>query len=285
MEVTTLSNFTLAEVLDAFEAAFADYAVSFSRDQLESMLQRRGFTPALSAAVVNDGSIIAFVLNGVAEYHGKLTAYDIGTGTLPEFRGRRLTDRLIEHCREEFSLAGVQSCLLEVLSNNEPAIAIYKRQGYSVTREFICHTAQASELRVTPAEHPICKISEADVDAIEPLAGFCDFVPSWQNGMASIRRGYTRLRCFLAIVDGEESPVGYGVIDPTQGDIAQIAVARNWRRKGVARSLLAEMLGCNQATVVKALNIESTCRSLPAFLSAFGIGESSRQFEMMRTIG
>lgn len=79
MEIRDLPQISANRVVEAFEAAFSDYAVSFDRQQIESMLKRRGYDPALSFAALDneaDGRIAAFILNGVGEYANETTCYD-----------------------------------------------------------------------------------------------------------------------------------------------------------------------------------------------------------------
>lgn len=52
------------------------------------MLKRRGFNPDLSFAAFDGSEIDAFILNGIGDFNGLPTAYDIGTGTRKEYRGK-----------------------------------------------------------------------------------------------------------------------------------------------------------------------------------------------------
>ncbi|MCV4872509.1 hypothetical protein OFB47_32435, partial [Escherichia coli] len=77
--------------------AFADYEVRIDKRQLQDMLVRRGFEPALSYGAFEAGQIIAFTLNGIEEKDGTCTAYDTGTGTIKEFRGRGLAAKIFQY--------------------------------------------------------------------------------------------------------------------------------------------------------------------------------------------
>ncbi|MDE5972182.1 MAG: hypothetical protein K2G94_05490 [Muribaculaceae bacterium] len=82
MEIMTLEHIDFDTLFQSFEKAFADYEIHFEKDEVRSMLNRRGYNPRLSfAAFVND-EIVAFTLNGTGTFNGIPTAYDTGTGTL-----------------------------------------------------------------------------------------------------------------------------------------------------------------------------------------------------------
>jgi hypothetical protein len=48
MIIKSLKNSSLEEIYSAFEAAFSDYEITLSKDELQRMLIRRGFVPELS---------------------------------------------------------------------------------------------------------------------------------------------------------------------------------------------------------------------------------------------
>ncbi len=72
------------------------------------------------------------------------------------------------------------------------------------------------------------------------LTEFWDFVPSWQNSIDSINAVSDSF--IYSIVRFDDNIVGYGVIDKKTGDIPQIAVNKNYRRKGIARSILTDLI-------------------------------------------
>jgi ribosomal protein S18 acetylase RimI-like enzyme len=79
--------------------------VQITPDELRTMLRRRGFDPALSFAAF-DGCIMGFTLNGTGTFGGVPTAYDTGTGTLPEYRGRGLATQIFETSLPHLRAAG-----------------------------------------------------------------------------------------------------------------------------------------------------------------------------------
>ncbi len=75
------------------------------------------------------------------------------------------------------------------------------------------------------------------------------------------------------------------IFEPAAGDITQIAVAKPYRRQGIASALLAGMLCRNRAPGIKCINTEiGRDDSLAGFLEAAGIAHAGRQFEMIKKL-
>lgn len=94
MEIRNLEHTDFDTIFEGFEKAFSDYAIRFEKNEVHSMLERRGFDPKLSFAAFCNGEIVAFTLNGIGTFDGVLTAYDTGTGTRKEFRGQGLANKI-----------------------------------------------------------------------------------------------------------------------------------------------------------------------------------------------
>jgi ribosomal protein S18 acetylase RimI-like enzyme len=82
----------------------------------------------------------------------------------------------------------------------------------------------------------------------------------------------------------EEKLVGYSIFEPVSGDITQIAVDKQNRRKGIATFLLHEIIKLNKNEAVKMVNTDILCGSITDFLKAKNIDIQGKQFEMIRKI-
>ena len=268
----------------AFKSAFSDYEISVDKTELKSMLKRRGFNPALSFGAFYDDNIVAFTFNGIGKYYnGKLTAYDTGTGTRKEFRGQGLAKRIFTHSMPFLKNAGIENYLLEVLQHNKRALKIYESLGFEILREFNFFTQKkqlvVNHLSDKPAKCSIVALKSEDILSAQ---SFHDFTPSWQNDIESIKRAGDDLVTLGAMVDSVLS--GYCVFSPKSGDITQIAVDPTFRRKGVASSLLKQMIEMTESEIVKVINVESPTPSLDAFLASKGVCLAGKQFEMVLTL-
>ena len=273
MEIKSLEKTDFDTLFRAFGRAFADYEVQLNAEQLRAMLTRRGFDPALSFAAFDGAQIAAFTLNGIGNFNGVPTAYDTGTGTLKEYRGTGLGTEIFRHSMPHLRRAGVGQYLLEVLQHNTRAVSVYRNLGFETVREFNYFCRANTEI-ADRGDTPRLPHSVRRTD--------WDFTPSWQNSFESIGRAagdFVSLGVFI-----EEELVGYCVFEPASGDVAQIAVKRQYRRKGIAGLLLREMLRQNRHDSLKIINTDVSCDSMTGFLQAKNIVPQGKQFEMIRKI-
>jgi len=138
MEIRNLEHTDFEALFHGFEKAFADYEIHFEKEEVRSMLRRRGFNPKLSFAAFENDEIIAFTLNGIGTFNGIPTAYDTGTGTVKQYRGQNIAGKIFTYSLPFLQKAGISQYLLEVLQNNQKAITVYRRMNFEVTREFDC---------------------------------------------------------------------------------------------------------------------------------------------------
>ena len=283
IEIKRLTDIPVAKVIDAFQKAFCDYAVSFGRRQIESMLTRRGYCRSLSFAAFDGDEIVAFILNGRGVYDGKESCYDCGTGTLPSYRGSGLAGRLFKESLPVLRQAGIVDYILEVLTDNVPAIALYRNAGFEVMADYRCYRQEAGRLVFDrPLKLDNISIRHIGYENLDRMSGFCDFVPSWQNSLESIRRAQPELIAMAAFID--DKAVGYSVCDPETGDITQIAVDRPYRRKGVATALLSEAVKASATASVKVLNVDARCLSMDGFLRSVNFEAGLSQYAMRKRI-
>lgn len=283
MEIKALGDTGFDTIYDAFSQAFADYELRLNREQLHAMLIRRGFDSNLSFAAFDGNSIVAFTFNGTGNFNGIPTVYDTGTGTLKEYRGKGLATRIFEYSIPFLKEKGIKQYLLEVLQHNTKAVSVYKNLGFETTREFNYFMQKNEEVRneIRKTDFAL-NIGTVEIEKLNSVSGFRDFYPSWQNDFESIKRAGKEMICLGAFA--EKRLAGYGIFESTSGDITQIAVNKQLRRKGIASLLLREMLRLNKHDSVKIVNTDVACNSIIAFLKAKNIHIKGKQFEMIRTI-
>lgn len=283
MEIRSLANTDTEIIVDAFLNAFADYDVKIGRTQLKAMLKRRGFDASLSFAAFDGDQIVAFTLNGIGEFEGIPTAYDTGTGTLKQYRGQGLAPRIFEHSIDYLKANGVRQYLLEVLQHNASAVSVYRKLGFEVTREFNCFGQKADKVSHSGKKPQMeYEIKPFRIEDKDKLSAWWDFNPSWQNSFESIDRSPESFKTLGIFTDGKL--VGYGVLEPSSGDLPQIAVDPQYRRKGLASALIDHMLRMTEYESVKALNIDTRCEALNRLLESKNMELTATQYEMIRPL-
>lgn len=279
MEIRSLADVGPDAIYEAFNSAFSEYEVQINREELERMFLRRGFDPELSFAAFDRGRIVSMTCNGIGEFDSVSTAYDTGTGTLAAYREQRLAARVFEYSIPRLQEAGIARYFLEVLQHNTPAVSVYRRMGFEISREFEYFRTKMAAIR--PGTSSPCDIRTVDPEDVIPAAqDFWDFRPSWQNSFESIRRAPDHFICVGAYDGGRLA--GYAIFEPAAGDVTQIAVDKDMRRRGIGSALFQTILDRNLHDSVKILNTEIGPPAIAAFLRAKGIEPTGRQFEMIK---
>jgi len=279
-KIASLKGVKFGRIYEAFKAAFADYEIQLNKLELANMLKRRGFVPELSFAAFDKDRIVAFTLNGIGSFNQIKTAYDTGTGTLPEYRGQGLASKIFKYSLPYLISEGVRQYLLEVLQHNTAAVSIYKKLGFQVSRSFNFYSQSLSKLTLTKLnEQTFFIIENKQVTELESFVLFNDYELAWQNSFEAVKRSVGDFGALICIED--EIPVGYCIYEALSGDITQLAVKMGYRRKGIGRALLQKAIESITHTSVKLINIDENCEYMTTFLEGFAIPLQGQQFEMI----
>ena len=281
--IRSLENIGFDSLAASFSEAFNDYDVQISKQELQIMLKRRGFVPELSFGAFDGERLVSFTFNGIGDFNGHKTAYDTGTGTIKEYRGKGLATKIFEYSIPFLKDAGVSYYLLEVLKHNSKAISVYQKLGFKVSREFNFFVSKMDEINLRSSElRSNCHLKTVSLDYQNQMRSFWDFQPAWQNSFDSVTRSLTDFK-LLGVFEGQ-SLVGYCIFEPNTGDITQIAVDKNFRRQGIASTLLAEVAKENRHQNIKLINAEIGCDLIRQFAESKGILLRGQQFEMIRKL-
>lgn len=258
----TLTAGDFDAVHTAFVEAFSDYAVKLSpsREQLLEMLTRRGWVPEASVGIFEGERMVAFTLNGVSEASG----YDSGTGVVPSHRRSGLARQMMERSFVLLRERGCTRYVLEAIDSNAKAIELYRGLGFKEQRGLQCWAFDAG-------------LSEARYDSTAPLPETeWDVQPAWQNTTASIRRAkdtYT--------IVGDAG--AYAIVFPGNGDLAQFAVRRDARRRGIGTKLLLQAAAA-AGKPLRIMNVDDAAEGIASFLDTAGAKRTVRQLEMIRNL-
>lgn len=276
----TLENTNIEILHKAFLSAFSDYQVKVDLPlwKFQQMLQRRGYVSHLSIGAFKNEELVGFVLNGFRNLNGNPTVYDIGTGVIGEYRKQGITSTMLLSIRELIKEKKVEQYLLEVIQSNTSAIQLYKKQGFEIIRNFACY--QLDKSKYSPmTTYKVEHLDRINSTNWKRLMDFWDFTPSWQNSIDSIN---TVSDTFIhSIVHFGDTIVGYGIIDKKTGDIPQIAVNKDYRRKGIARSIVTDLLKNTESCKIGVLNVDYKSESTKEFLCKLGFEYIIGQYEMI----
>lgn len=284
MKIKTLENLQFSEIHSAFNKAFADYELPpMKESELKQMVYRRGFVPELSFGAFDGKDLVSLTLNGIGTWNGIKTAYDTGTGTIKEFRGQGLAKQIFTESIPVLKKAKISQYLLEVLQHNDKAVNLYKKQGFEVSREFYYYVEEKKNIKFSIKSNlNNLEIKNINNPNLKIAPSFWEFYPSWQNNNNSIQRRLADFKILGAYTSGKL--VGYIVSELNTGDITQLAVDKNYRRKGIATKLLQNILPEIISKSLKFINTDIKDNSMYSFLNELNLKPIGKQYEMIKSL-
>jgi len=283
MIINPLSNISLEKIYKTFVEAFSDYHVKFtlSFDDFLFMMNRRGMNRDLSFGAFENERLLGFTLNGIGLWNGFLTAYDTGTGIIPDYRKKGLAKRIFHESLPVLRQNNIKQYLLEVLKQNKVAYELYIKLGFEVNREFDYYVFKKNDIKNYAFAKCPNKIRIEETDEIDwaKAISFFDFEPSWQNSLEAIKRSFDSY--FRIAAYKNEDLVGFGFLQKSNGDIPQIAVNKDFRRKGIGSAIFRKLIDINQIENFQIINTEKTDIGMKKFLEHFNIFPSGGQYEMI----
>ena len=276
-----LSEEHFAELYAIFTEAFSDYVYPFALTELQfqNHLVVNGVDLRRTAGYFVDGRMAGFSLNGFGEWNGKQTIYDAGTGVIPSHRRRGLSEAMFEMMLPHFAAAGVEQCLLEVITSNTAAVKLYEKLGFEVSRQLALLQSDGgikTPRRISP-DIVIRHLPQADWAIFN---SFWDGTPSWQNSPEAVERS-AHNKTIKAAFLGEEC-VGYLIYSSRFGRASQMAVHPEHRNEGIGTSLLKAMEAeTADGYSLQVINIDKSLPGAMQFFRDHGFYERVAQYEML----
>ena len=255
----------------AFVSAFStnQTPINLSLEDFSVRLHKKlKLEPSVSFVCLDNDDIVGFNLHTIGTYEEMITAYNGGMGTVPSYRKKGVAENLYIHTLGALGKYKVARVILEVVTTNKPALTLYTHIGFQFRRMLKCFRLMATDLRAT-TRYGVYQVSEI------PDLGTFDFSPGYIDDLTHIDASYeTILRASI----GEET-LGYVVFQPLFGRISQIMVRPDFRRKGVATSLIAEA-SVRSRFPLTIMNIPDDQFQMIHALERLGFKNEIDQFEM-----
>lgn len=283
LEISSLEHCGIKTIHNAFSMAFSDYSLPFnpSPQQLEYLLQRRGYSSQLSFGAFSHGQLVSFILNGIDIWNGVKTAYDTGTGTVPHYRKKGIASAVFREALPILKQHGIAQYMLDVLTNNTAAIDLYLKTGFTIKRTFHYYVTPVAQMKINTNRVNGFHIKQAAFDW--HMIGLMENAkPSWQNSSESVMRKQLAMKCLYAYAGNDI--VGYAIIEPHTGDVPQMAVMPAYRRSGVATALLHELTKHTQTSLLRFANVDASYEPFVRFMEVTGQLKGSEQYEMVMGI-
>ncbi len=270
MEIRSLAQTSLQDIVDCLLIAFKDYFVPMPSDLNYWADRFKGARVdlALSYGAFSDNQLVGFIIHGIDDYKSHRTAFNTGTGVIPDYRGQQIVDRIYNHCIPLLKQGGITQCALEVIQDNHRAIRVYERIGFSITRNFLCFKGQ---LQQEPEELEVSQVSFEEVQCLRTEHQLY----SWDNVNAAIQTAgpiYTTYR-----VKRGDRNIGFFTINPKNGYLAQYEASPE-----EFPSLLAAVQSIQPT--VRINNVDQERAETILFLLSAGLDNHIDQYEMLMKI-
>lgn len=274
MHFHTLENLSTTDLCSLFNKAFADYFVKIelTPEFFQNKLASEDIDLNLSVGAFHEGQPVGFILHAFRAG----IAYNGGTGVVPEFRGRHLTQKMYAYILPKLKKKGASEILLEVIDKNIQAIKSYQQAGFEKVVELNCYKGKAVGKPINLA----IEIAEVEQPDFELIESFWDWQPTWQHSSLTLKKLYD-YKCLGAFMANELA--GYVYYYPEKGRVAQFAVDPRFRKKGVA-STLFQHLSKRLESELFVINVDGSHATSGTFLKSIGLEPFLTQHKMKRTI-
>ena len=266
-----LEKISLREISRCLNLAFSDYAlpVHLSEADLSGLFLASGIDRSLSFGTFFEGQLVGCMLNSQGIYQGHLAAFDVATGVILEHRGKQVFGGLFAFARQTMKQYQIQRYYLEVLQQNTPAIALYKRHGFSITREFVVFSGSASPESRLPEGVQYTAFSAFDFSKTD---GIHRNEPSYEHADSLLRLCPDLYE--VAYVKAQNISA-WCVFEKRTGQILQFG----WDRIQDLREIVQWLLVRYSSVTVK--NIDSTEQQLLDMMASLPFRMVARQYEMV----
>ena len=115
MIITHLGHTDFNVIMECFLSSFEGYFVKMPTDYnyYKQRWKAAGVNFELSYGMFDDDKLVGFIIHAIDERGGALTAFNTGTGVIPDYRGKRIVKSIYNYA------------IPELLKNHNPLIVKY----------------------------------------------------------------------------------------------------------------------------------------------------------------
>ena len=245
MSVFTFRKFTpddIPEMRTVFNRSFADYIVPLklnAHNFQKKIIEKTNISFSNSIGCHANNEWVGFIFNSVNLYEKKKTAYNGGTGVLPDFRGNHLTQRMYEHIIPDLTDAGIDQCILEVIADNSPALKSYLKVGFRRTTFLHCLKMDNQSDYLHKKKRNPFKL----IKTINPLWNqyqtFCDYHSSFLDSLTMLEINKSNETIYEVHENNEV--IGFIIFNEEMGRIGHIGVHPKHRGRGIGTALIQKV--------------------------------------------
>jgi GNAT superfamily N-acetyltransferase len=269
MKVKNLENIAFEKIIESFLLAFKNYYVEMPTDTgyYQERWKYANVDLKRSYGMFDDERLVGFIINAIGSRDSVLTAFNAGTGVIPEYRGKGIVRQIYKHALPELKSDGIRKCLLEVITENKFAVRAYERIGFKKTRFLKCYNGEL-------------KLPDRAIQLIEKQLGAIDdkVLPgqnyySWENHIKAIKNNPDYKYYEL---EKNNKPVSGFIINEKNGYVAQFEVFE--KGSSVWNDLFFGIQTISKQ--IKINNVDSRLLEKVELLDSLGLKNTIDQYEM-----
>ncbi len=284
MDVRTLSQVAFEDGFRAWSDGFEGYpyAGRMTMGEWLAHIAQDEIDPEISVVAFDGARPVGIALSGMREMGGRKEAYNGGTGVATDHRGQGVGTLLIRSALERYRVAGAHLATLEVVTSNDSALRLYRREGYEIRDRL-------SVLEWTATQPPSASesgilVEEADAETVAAVPFYRSAAPwqcRWQSipgGRAAYLRSETGKTLAYALLRRR-----YREGVPIATTIYQaVASPESSDAQRLLEVLVARVLGPVPRSI--AMNIPASESATLAALTSLGYHEMLAQYLMRRSV-
>lgn len=269
MNVKNLSTTSFDTILECFLSAFDNYYVKMPTDPdyYKARWKAAKVNFNLSYGMFDSGKLVGFIIHAIDHRAGMLTAFNTGTGVIPEYRGRKILNAIYDYVLTDLSKNGITKSTLEVIRANEIAIHCYERVGFKICKKYKCFTGT-----ITMESNEQFEVKEVAFEHVDWSRIPNQQYYSWDFQQECLTQGNYK---FFQVFNNN-TPESFFIIHPENKYVGQLDLLNNegkgWERLFAAIKKVSEH--------VKVINIDERLKEKLANIALTGLKNTINQYEM-----
>jgi GNAT superfamily N-acetyltransferase len=222
----------------------------------------------LSYGLFDQGKLVGFIIHAIDKRNGIVTAFNTGTGVIPEYRGKKIVKSIYNYALHDLAKHGIQKSTLEVITKNNIAIKAYEGVGFKISKNFKCFEG---EIKIENDE-------EFEVEQIALKNINWNTLPnqqyySWDFQKETLLKGNNS---FFQVLRNKK-PESFFIINSDTNYIAQFDMLQT-KNKGWNRLFTA--INKQVSGNIKIINVDERLEDKLNYINSIGLKHLVDQYEM-----
>lgn len=272
MKIRTLENISIEKIVDALAKSFKDYYVKipYDYDYWRERLRLARCNKNLSVGSFDGDQLVAFILNCIDDEQGIKTAYNTGTGVIEEYRNQKLVDKMYDFITPKLQENGAGKLKLEVITQNERAIKVYKRIGFQLVENRTLFSFGGMLDEIAENEVKIKEVPKSEFDNLENKETYY----TW-DFRKFVLKNNENLKIFKVFKNNDYK--GFFILNIANNSLFQLeSVDEDWG------SIFTGIK--SKTNEIKIVNVNENRKSLLDYLQKIGLKNLINQYEMEKIL-